>query len=131
MFEILHSQQNNTKDGYAAIDSISFDYSEANTCELLPPDADVKPTDSPASGPTDADFEECGWCEWSEDSGLNSEENFVWNRTTGADQDGLTGPTEDWDSTATSQCGRDSIQLFVSSFKVISSGLLGLRARLK
>ena len=109
IFEILHSAQNNTKDGYAAIDSISFDYSEANSCELLPPDADVKPTDSPGSEPTGADFEECGWCDWSEDSGLNSEENFVWNRTTGADQDGVTGPSLDYDSTATSKCSKKVI----------------------
>ena len=102
IFEILHSQNNNTKDGYAAIDSISFDYNEEYNCEQLPPDSDVKPTDSPGSEPTSADFEECGWCDWSEDSGLNSEENFVWNRTTGADQDGVVGPTQDYDSTTSS-----------------------------
>ena len=106
IFEILHSQYNNTKDGYAAIDSISFDYTEENSCELLPPDANVKPTDSPGSEPASADFEDCGWCDWSEDSGLNSEENFVWNRTTGADQDGEFGPTHDYDSTTTSNSFR-------------------------
>ena len=62
----------------------------------------MKPTDSPGSEPTGADFEDCGWGDWSEDSGLNSEENFVWNRTTGAEQDGVNGPSLDYDSTATS-----------------------------
>ena len=94
-----HSDQS-VQDGYVALDSIKFTYNQDN-CDVLPPDAVVKPTDSPASGPTNADFES-GWCNWSEDSGLNTEENFAWNITTGADQDGTNGPTMDYDQTKTS-----------------------------
>lgn len=102
MFQIVHSDNNNTQAGYAAVDSIMFDYSPDNECEVLPPDAIVKPTAPPGSEPADADFEQ-DWCGWSEDSGLNSEENFVWNRTTGAQQDGVNGPQLDYDSTDSSK----------------------------
>ena len=102
MFQIVHSDNNNTQAGYAAVDSIMFDYSPDNECEVLRPDAIVKPTAPPGSEPADADFEQ-DWCGWSEDSGLNSEENFVWNRTTGAQQDGVNGPQLDYDSTDSSK----------------------------
>ena len=106
---------------------------------MLPPDADVKPTDSPGSEPTGADFEDCGWCEWSEDSGLNSEENFVWNRTTGAEQDGVIGPSLDYDSTATSNYKKEPNENHNAALKsryslfvqVISFGLLDPEAQLR
>ena len=51
MFEIVHSDNNNTQAGYAAVDSIMFDYSPDKECEVLPPDAIVKPTAPPAASP--------------------------------------------------------------------------------
>ena len=81
---------------------------------MKPPDSDVKPTDSPGSEPTSADFEDCGWCDWSEDSGLNSEENFVWNRTTGADQDGVVGPTHDYENTRSSNSNTNKYYLLTT-----------------
>ena len=96
MFEVSHSNSEEPK-GYVAIDSFTFDYNPQNDCEIKPPDAGTNtPTDPPGSEPTNADFE-TDWCGWSEDSGLNSEENFVWNRTRGADQDGVNGPEIDYD----------------------------------
>ena len=67
----------------------------------MPPEAAVNPTESPPTDkpdntkPTFCNFEE-DLCNWTEDSGLNATANFVWSRTSGKEQDGLTGPSEDY-----------------------------------
>ena len=101
IFEVTHGDQF-VQSGYVALDKIQFHYDSDYNCEVLPPDAGTQPTDPPSSEPSDADFEN-GWDGWSEDSGLNSEESFAWSITTGAEQDGVSGPQEDYDSTSTSK----------------------------
>ena len=107
MFEVVHSEDGeNSNKGFAAIDGIMFDYTpEMSHCETMPPTAEVKPTEPPTSNPdTNPSF--CNFeddlCGWEKDSGLNSTEQFVWTRTCGSEQDGMTGPTQDYDKTETS-----------------------------
>ena len=98
------ADQNNTDTGYAAIDSIIFDYKpESLRCDTMPPQAQVKPTqqpptDKPDSNPKFCNFEEdiCGWKENSSGGG------FEWKRTNGDLEDGITGPQEDYDDTGSS-----------------------------
>lgn len=45
VFEVTHGS-NESQSGYAALDSIKFDYSDPS-CEVEPPDAIVNPTDPP------------------------------------------------------------------------------------
>ena len=77
-------------------------------CEVLPPSAEVKPTETPPTDtPADKTPKFCNFetdlCSWYEESGLNSTESFVWMRTSGEEQDGLTGPQQDYDHTESSQ----------------------------
>ena len=123
MFEVSHSNSEAFK-GFVAIDGVTFDYSPDNECKIKPPDSGTHtPTDPPGSEPTNADFE-TDWCGWSEDSGLNSEENFAWNRTRGADQDGVNGPQLDYDESSQSNIQVIDRSHMFSFDQVISSGHL-------
>ena len=91
---------------------ITFDFSpEAYDCAILPPDAVVKPTESPPTAPTttgaspsepkSCNFEE-DFCNWNVDFGLNDTEAFVFKRSKGELQDGEHGPSWDHDRSKTS-----------------------------
>ena len=90
---------------------ITFDFSaEAYDCQVLPPDAVVKPTEDPPtdsatttasnSEPQFCTFQE-DFCHWNIDSGLNDTEAFVFKRTKGELQDGTHGPDADHDTSKT------------------------------
>ena len=90
---------------------ISFNFSaEAYNCQVLPPDAVVKPTENPptdsatttasSSEPQLCTFQE-DFCHWNIDSGLNDTEAFVFKRTKGELQDGTHGPDKDHDTSRT------------------------------
>ena len=110
VFEVVHGKDSNTSDiGYAAIDSFLFDYTpEMQQCQTMPPAAEVKPTEAPPTETPDHTIQQfCNFEEnlggWTEESGLNATAAFVWSRTSGEEQDGLTGPQEDYDQTGTSK----------------------------
>ena len=105
VFEALHSMGNSTS-GYVAIDDVAFDLSqEAENCEVLPPEAMVRPTTAQPSTTTPSSSEPhfCnfneGLCGWTIDSGLNDTDQFLFTVTRGEDQDGITGPMHDHDTT--------------------------------
>ena len=106
----MHGPDTNTSSlGYAALDSIIFDYTPdmLQHCQTMPPQAEVKPTQPPStphpdSGPKFCNFE-LDLCDWTLDSELNATVDFVWARTTGDEQDGLTGPQENYDHSGLSK----------------------------
>ena len=105
MFEAAYGPDNDT--GYAAIDSIVFEYDPHYSCETFPPQAEVTPTmppttNTPETPPTFCNFEQ-NLCEWTLNPGLNSTESFVWTRTSGDEQYGLTGPQTNYDHSRSSK----------------------------
>ena len=96
MFQVERSAESS---GFAAIDSIKFDYDPSmKDCSIMPPEAGVgssttTPT-QPADGFPDCKFEEneCGWI-------IDTEDNMKWMITRNQDlaDMGYEGPSEDWD----------------------------------
>ena len=79
-----------SEQGYAAIDVVIFEKDFAD-CDTMPADAAVGVTTTPPTPVLqDCDFEDdlCGW-------DIVGPQEFVFNRTRGADQDGVNGPDAD------------------------------------
>ena len=98
IFQVDHGASN---DGYAAVDKISFDYTEAmRDCAILPPEADVKHTtpdpNTTPEGETfpdcDFDVDECGWLI----DGYTEMKWFITN-TIYLNDAGFDSPKEDFD----------------------------------
>ena len=88
--------------GYVAVDGIFFDDSpQLPNCDTLPLDAAVGQPTPPPPVIKDCDFE-TDFCDWHAESGLNSSEQFVWDRTTGSQQDSVNGPPYNHDGKNTS-----------------------------
>ena len=96
VFQVERSAESS---GFAAIDSIVFDYDpNMKDCSILPPEAGVGSSSTtptqPADGFPDCKFETstCGWI-------IDTEENMKWMRTRNQDlaDMGYEGPTEEWD----------------------------------
>ena len=110
---VIEATRGDDTQGYAAIDGVFFDDSPLlPNCDTLPKDAAINPPTPTPPVIKDCNFES-DYCGWHTESGENSEEKFIWDRTTGEQLDDISGPATNHDGKRNSR--------FMIIFMMISS----------